>query len=103
MVTFGSFTQDPAANPDQLAKNNQQVVVNQVITDPDLVQNSYQLGNVLQTSNFVEYCNYKMENAKNQSQSFIWNFILVSHLKHYLFCYLANHFTSLLKGYISPK
>ena len=80
-MTFGRFQQDSAAGNDQLnnqaALNNQRVVVNQVITDANLVQNSYQLENVLQNNNYVDYCNYKIENAKNQTQSFIWNFILV--------------------------
>jgi hypothetical protein len=81
LVTFGRFQQDPSAGNEQLnsqaALNSQRVIINQVITDANLVQNSYQLENVLQTNNFVDYCSYKIENAKNQTQSSIWNFILV--------------------------
>ena len=82
LVTFGRFSQDPNNPSEQVnaeaTLNNQRVIVSQIVTDPTLVQNSYQLENVLQTNNFTEYCNYKVENAKNQSQSSIWNFILAT-------------------------
>jgi hypothetical protein len=108
-VTFGRFSQDPAVGNEQTGGgqaatvNNQRVVINQVITDPELVQNSYQLENVLQTNNFIEYCNYKIENAKDQTQSSIWNFILVNHQKKNLLNFIKPNFVLKKKTNIKKR
>ena len=75
-MTFGRVsgeTQQTVENTDHVS--NQRVTVNQVITDAELVEKSHHLESALQTGNFVEYCNYKIETAENDIQSSMWRFI----------------------------
>lgn len=86
MVTFGKFAveqhhqQQPDAHPPVPANDTHlsaRVTVHQVVTDTKLVENSHYLENALQTGNFLEYCNYKIESAAGSSeeQAAIWRFI----------------------------
>lgn len=84
MVTFGKFTveqhhqQQPDAHPPVPANDphlSARVTVHQVVTDTKLVENSHFLENALQTGNFIEYCNYKIESSSGESQAAIWRFI----------------------------
>lgn len=59
------------------------MTINQVITDPELVEKSQHLEAALHTSNLLEYCNYKIESAADETQSSIWKFILV--IRNFIF------------------
>ena len=60
------------------AHSSARVTLHQVVTDNKLVENSHFLENALQTGNFLEYCNYKIEAAgSDQAQASIWRFIQV--------------------------
>lgn len=49
-----------------------------MVTDTKLVEHSHFLENALQTGNFSEYCNYKIETSSEQTHAFIWRFIQAS-------------------------
>lgn len=89
LVTFGKFQATVAHDshhqtgehplPASYDVQSSQVTIHQVVTDSKLVENSQFLENTLQTGNFVEYCNYKIESAgDNEEQASIWRFIQVS-------------------------
>jgi protein transport protein SEC31 len=94
LVTFGKSDPSQSTPPspnllqqqsERLRSNSafseQQVHINQVTTDAVLVENSHYLENTLQTGNFVEYCNYKIEQStsmNNETQTEIWKFIHAS-------------------------
>ncbi|CAF0785032.1 unnamed protein product [Brachionus calyciflorus] len=82
LVTFGKYAETQHAEqinaPSPAQVSNQRVFINQVITDKELVEKSQNLENALQTGNLIEYCNFKIENSKNQTQSFIWKYILAT-------------------------
>lgn len=95
-MTFGKFSTEAQHAPQvggdahQIsppvhdAQASGRIHLHQVITDSKLVENSYHLENALLTGNLIEYCNYKIESVTsadenaNQTQSFIWKFILAT-------------------------
>lgn len=86
-MTFGRFQVAPSDGHHQPSENplppatdaqSSRISIHQVVTDNKLVENSQFLENALQTGNFIEYCNYKIESAGlNQEQASIWRFIQV--------------------------
>ncbi|XP_049291125.1 protein transport protein Sec31A isoform X2 [Anopheles funestus] len=55
--------------------NSRTVTVNQVITDPELMERSNQLERVLNEGNFVEYCRQKADQTTDQHSTFMWYFL----------------------------
>ncbi|XP_034939412.1 protein transport protein Sec31A [Chelonus insularis] len=51
------------------------VIVSQVIINPDMVQCSHTLENALKSEQFLDYCKSKVDNAANDYQKKIWNFV----------------------------
>ncbi|XP_035792050.1 protein transport protein Sec31A-like isoform X2 [Anopheles albimanus] len=51
------------------------VTVNQVITDPELVQRSNQLEQALADGNFVDYCRQKADQTADQHSRLLWYFL----------------------------
>uniref|UniRef100_A0A2M4B9P9 Protein transport protein Sec31A n=1 Tax=Anopheles marajoara TaxID=58244 RepID=A0A2M4B9P9_9DIPT len=51
------------------------VTVNQVITDPELVQRSNQLEQALAEGNFVDYCRQKADQTTDQHSRLLWYFL----------------------------
>jgi len=88
LVTFNNPSNqnllDQHQSNDQQQNNNilintQRVVISQVITDLELIDKSQHLESTLQTGNLIEYCNYKIEIAENDSaEQNIWRFIQAS-------------------------
>lgn len=92
LVTFGKFQASTANGQHPQSEHptatvlthdthqSSRVSIQQVVTDTKLVENSQFLENALQTNNFNEYCNYKIETfttASNEAQALIWRFIQV--------------------------
>uniref|UniRef100_A0A182PKW7 Protein transport protein Sec31A n=1 Tax=Anopheles epiroticus TaxID=199890 RepID=A0A182PKW7_9DIPT len=55
--------------------NSRSVTVNQVITDPELVERSNQLERVLSEGNFADYCRQKADQTNDQHSRFMWYFL----------------------------
>ncbi|XP_052903590.1 protein transport protein Sec31A isoform X1 [Anopheles moucheti] len=55
--------------------NSRTVTVNQVVTDPELMERSNQLERVLNEGNFVEYCRQKADQTTDQHSTFMWYFL----------------------------
>ncbi|XP_058118921.1 protein transport protein Sec31A [Anopheles ziemanni] len=55
--------------------NDRTVRVNQVVTDPELVERSNQLEQVLAEGNFVEYCRQKADQTNDQHSRLLWYFL----------------------------
>ncbi|XP_055625156.1 protein transport protein Sec31A isoform X2 [Toxorhynchites rutilus septentrionalis] len=55
--------------------NSRSVIVNQVITDPELVERSNRLEQVLAEGNFSEYCRQKADQTNDQHSRFLWYFL----------------------------
>ncbi|XP_053680316.1 protein transport protein Sec31A [Anopheles nili] len=55
--------------------NNRTVTVNQVVTDPELVERSNHLERVLNEGNFAEYCRQKADQSNDQHFRFMWYFL----------------------------
>uniref|UniRef100_A0A182XC07 Protein transport protein Sec31A n=1 Tax=Anopheles quadriannulatus TaxID=34691 RepID=A0A182XC07_ANOQN len=51
------------------------VTINQVITDPELVERSNQLERVLSEGNFADYCRQKADQTNDQHSRFMWYFL----------------------------
>uniref|UniRef100_A0A182MXT3 Protein transport protein Sec31A n=1 Tax=Anopheles dirus TaxID=7168 RepID=A0A182MXT3_9DIPT len=51
------------------------VTVNQVVTDPELVERSNQLERVLSEGNYAEYCRQKADQTNDQHARFMWYFL----------------------------
>lgn len=54
---------------------NRTVTVNQVITDPELVDRSNRLEKVLAEGTFVDYCRQKADQTNDQHSRFLWYFL----------------------------
>uniref|UniRef100_A0A182MII7 Protein transport protein Sec31A n=1 Tax=Anopheles culicifacies TaxID=139723 RepID=A0A182MII7_9DIPT len=55
--------------------NSRTVTVNQVVTDPELMERSNQLERVLNEGNFAEYCRQKADQTNDQHSTFMWYFL----------------------------
>ncbi|XP_055534131.1 protein transport protein Sec31A isoform X2 [Wyeomyia smithii] len=55
--------------------NNRTVTVNQVITDPELVDRATRLEQMLEKENFVEYCRAKADQTTDQHSRLLWYFL----------------------------
>lgn len=51
------------------------VTINQVITEPDLVERSNKLEDVLANGNFVDFCRQKADETDNQHNRYVWYFL----------------------------
>jgi len=78
LVQFGKNMSD---NQHQDQELNRKVSVSQVITDQDLVEKAQYLQSVLATGNLIEYCNYKIEIADQESDSTVWKYIMATFYK----------------------
>lgn len=63
-----SFRNDPNAA-------TRTVTVSQVITEPELVERSTQLEQVLANGNFSEYCRQKADETQDQHNRYVWYFL----------------------------
>uniref|UniRef100_A0A182Y5Z2 Protein transport protein Sec31A n=1 Tax=Anopheles stephensi TaxID=30069 RepID=A0A182Y5Z2_ANOST len=55
--------------------NSRTVTVNQVVTDPELMERSNQLERVLNEGNFIEYCRQKADQTTDQYSRLMWYFL----------------------------
>lgn len=51
------------------------VNVNQVITEPELVERSNKLEEVLANGNFTDYCRQRADDMPDQHNRFLWYFL----------------------------
>lgn len=55
--------------------NSKQIEMSQVITEPELVERSVKLEDVLANGNFEEYCRLKADEMPDQQGRYIWYFL----------------------------
>lgn len=51
------------------------VIINQVITEPELVERSAKLEEVLSNGDYVEYCRQRADEMPDQHNRFVWYFL----------------------------
>ncbi|XP_077999565.1 protein transport protein Sec31A-like isoform X2 [Glandiceps talaboti] len=74
LVTFKCVKQIPQ----QQQRVTRQVCISQVVTEQDLLKRSSQLEATLQNGNYADFCNMKINNATNELESRLWNFLKVN-------------------------
>ncbi|XP_070545254.1 protein transport protein Sec31A-like isoform X2 [Ptychodera flava] len=77
LVTFET-TKQTAQQQQQQQRIPRQVHISQVVTETDLLKRSTQLEATLQNGNYVDFCDLKISNAKNEFEGKIWNFLKVN-------------------------
>lgn len=55
--------------------SSRSVTINQVITDPELVDRSIRLEQVLAEGTFSDYCRQKADQTNDQHSRFLWYFL----------------------------
>lgn len=51
------------------------VTINQVITEPELVERSTKLEEVLANGNFADYCRHRADEMADQHNRYVWYFL----------------------------
>ncbi|XP_017767013.1 PREDICTED: protein transport protein Sec31A isoform X1 [Eufriesea mexicana] len=69
LVIFENGPVDPNLPPN----SNRKVIISQVATQPDLIQRSYELEDVIRTEQYSDYCKGKVEKTTDIYRKKIWN------------------------------
>lgn len=69
MIIFENGSVDPNLPPN----SNRKVIISQVVTQPDLIQRSNELEEVLKSEQYNDYCKGKIENTTDIYRKKIWN------------------------------
>ncbi|XP_031840951.2 COPII coat complex component secretory 31 isoform X1 [Nomia melanderi] len=77
-VSFGfggklTIFENQPADPNMPANSNRTVIISQVITQPELIQRSNELEEVLKTEQYSDYCKGKAEKTTDVHRKKIWN------------------------------
>ncbi|KAM4707950.1 protein transport protein Sec31A isoform 8-T8 [Discoglossus pictus] len=82
LVTFEATKPQPAQQQQQqhpqAAHQPFHVYVSQVVTEKEFLNRSNQLQDVVSTGAFVDYCQKKIEEAKNEFEKNVWSFLKVN-------------------------
>lgn len=69
MIIFENGPVDPNLPPN----SNKRVIISQVVTQPELIQRSNELEEVLKTEQYSDYCKGKSDNTTDIYRKKIWN------------------------------
>lgn len=69
MIIFENGPVDPNLPPN----SNKRVIISQVVTQPELIQRSNELEEVLKTEQYSDYCKGKVDNTTDIHRKKIWN------------------------------
>ncbi|XP_040274002.1 protein transport protein Sec31A isoform X10 [Bufo bufo] len=76
LVTFGNEKTQPAQQHPQAERFH--VYVSQVVTEEEFLNRSNKLQDVVSTGAFLEYCQKKIDDAKNDFEKNVWSFLKVN-------------------------
>lgn len=76
LVTFGAEKTQPTQQQPQAERFN--VYVSQVVTEEEFLNRSNKLQDVVSTGAFLEYCQKKIDDAKNDFEKNVWSFLKVN-------------------------